>query len=297
MDLLALLLLLATYLGFASSHVVSGLRRFSNNRARGSLLIASLLVPYLLATLPSIATDAYKFLAGLAGMAAYLFVPGLALLLRPRQNRSPDLLDLVAILALWFPVEFGWLPNATLTLGGTNLPLAMLTAICLGFLLFLVIRPLSGIGYTFKLSRYDAQWALLGLGGFALVGLPLSIAMGFIQLGFAPFDAWDWLLGLLAMYFFTALPEELLFRGIIQNLIECRFGRNWATLAVGAVIFGLSHINNSTAFHSPPNWPYVFMATLAGLAYGWVWRKSGKITASALTHTLVNFIWGIVFQS
>jgi hypothetical protein len=40
------------------------------------------------------------------------------------------------------------------------------------------------------------------------------------------------------------------------------------TLAGAAVIFGLSHINNSTAHHSPPNWPYVIMATFAVLAYG-----------------------------
>jgi membrane protease YdiL (CAAX protease family) len=39
---------------------------------------------------------------------------------------------------------------------------------------------------------------------------------------------------------------------------------------------------------------YAMMATLAGLAYGWTWRKTGKVTGSAVVHTTVNFIWGIL---
>jgi membrane protease YdiL (CAAX protease family) len=39
------------------------------------------------------------------------------------------------------------------------------------------------------------------------------------------------------------------------------------------------------------------MATMAGLAYGWAWRKGGKITAAALTHTWLNFTWAILFGS
>ena len=153
------------------------------------------------------------------------------------------------------------------------------------------------MNYTFKLTRADVGNALIALGAFALVGMPLGVVMGFIKLGFAPFDAGGWLARLLAIYFLNALPEELLFRGLIQNLIEQRFGRDLRTLLAAAILFGLSHLNNTTAFHHPPNWPYVIMATLAGLAYGWAWRRSGKITGSAITHTLVNFIWGVVFAA
>jgi membrane protease YdiL (CAAX protease family) len=41
---------------------------------------------------------------------------------------------------------------------------------------------------------------------------------------------------------------------------------------------------------------YVVMATLAGLAYGWVWMRTRKVTASAITHMLVNLIWVTVFH-
>jgi membrane protease YdiL (CAAX protease family) len=66
-------------------------------------------------------------------------------------------------------------------------------------------------------------------------------------------------------------------------------------LPLAAFIFGLAHLNNSTPGFAEPNWAYVLMATFAGLAYGWVWRRTKRVTVSALTHMLVNLMWSIVF--
>ncbi|MEE9605147.1 MAG: CPBP family intramembrane glutamic endopeptidase [Candidatus Scalindua sp.] len=91
-----------------------------------------------------------------------------------------------------------------------------------------------------------------------------------------------------------ALIEEVLFRGIIQNLLTKRLWNERLALLIASVIFGLSHLNNAKAGFSAPNWAYALMATLAGLAYGWVWARTRKVTASAVTHMLVNLIWGVV---
>lgn len=298
MSQIAVLLLVAAFFALSSSRVVGTLRKFYDNRLHGGLLIALLIIPYMLAALPAARADPVAFASGLARMLAYLFTPGLAMLFRPADHKPLGALDILAILALWFPVELGWLPDADAHLvAGVSLPVPLLTAVVLGFLLFQVIRPVERLGYTYRLGLGDVKYALIGLVAFAVVGMPLGVAMGFIRFGLAPFDAGEWLGRLLAIYFLNALPEELLFRGLIQNLIEQRFGRGWGTLVAAAVIFGVSHINNTTAFHRPPNWPYIVMATLAGLAYGWAWRKSEKITASAITHTLVNFTWAVVFRS
>lgn len=298
---IALFLLVLFYFALASRWFVQALQSFNDNRPHGGMLIAMLIVPYVLVTLPGGGSNPSDFLNGLACMAGYLFLPGLALLFRPKRNKPLDLFDLIAILAVWLPIEFDSLPEADVRLAGINLPIPMLTTICLGFLLFQVIRPLERFGYTYRLRFRDVGFALLGLVGFALVGLPLGIGMGFIRPGVVTFDALDWLLSFLAIYFLNALPEELLFRGVIQNLLEQRLaplpnGRNLG-FVIAAIVFGLAHINNTTAFHHPPNWPYVIMATLAGLAYGYAWRKSEKITASAITHTGVNFIWGVIFRA
>ncbi len=305
LPVIAVILLLVAYLALASSRVVEALRRFHDNRFHGGLLVVMLLIPTILAGLPTAAENPQSFLIGLLAMAAYLAIPTLALLLKPNGERPLDVYDMVAILGLWVPLEpslflpgldVALLPEVNVRLAeGFSLSIPELTAIPFGLLLFLVIRPTQGIGYTFRLRLRDLGYALIGLAGFMVVGLPFGVGTGFIRLNFAGFDPLTWLTWFLGIYFFNALPEELLFRGVIQNLIEQRFGRTWLTLGVAALIFGLSHANNETAYHLPPNWSYVVMATFAGVAYGWTWQKSGKITGSAITHTLVNFVWRVLF--
>lgn len=295
MSWIAFALIFALFFAFASPSFVAALRRFTVNRLRGGLLAAALLIPYLLVALPQAQDNAGEFLGGLARMAAYLAVPTIAMLFRRAERKPFDLFDITAILALWFPIEFDWLPDAPLRLAGISLPLAKLLAVDLAFLLFLVIRPLEGLGYSFRLRGADFTTVSLALTAYSVIGLPLGLLARFLIFGLAPFRPLEWLLGLVFGYLLVALPEELLFRGIIQNMLQQRWGKTWATLLAAAVIFGLAHLNNATTNYPEPNWMYAVMATLAGLAYGWTWRRTGKITASAATHALVNFVWGIVF--
>ena len=83
-----------------------------------------------------------------------------------------------------------------------------------------------------------------------------------------PFQPAPWFVTALAICFFTAVPEELLFRGVLQNLLEkrwpaARFARV-GSLPVAAVVFGAAHLINAPA----SNWRYMLLATLAGIAYG-----------------------------
>src|SRR5260370_17459371 len=68
--------------------------------------------------------------------------------------------------------------------------------------------------------------------------------------------------GLLLTSLLIAIPEELFFRAILQNLLETRLARTWA-LVVGALLFGLSHFNHGVSF----NWRYLVLATIAGIFY------------------------------
>lgn len=98
------------------------------------------------------------------------------------------------------------------------------------------------------------------------------------------------LLRWVAIFFFTAVPEELYFRAWLQNLLERRVGRHPALL-IASILFGLSHFNKrSTHF----NWPYVLLATIAGIFYGRGWREHRRVPASTITHTSVDW-WGLWF--
>ena len=294
MNWVIVLLLFVPFFALASTRVVAALRRFYDNRLHGGLLAALLLVPYLLSALPEAQRHPADFGSGLIRMLAYIGVPTLLMLFRPPDRRPLDWMDVAAILALWFPIEFDWLPDISAQVAGLSLPVAKLIGVDLAFLLFRVIRPIEGLGYSYRFSRQDLGRALQGLAAFAIVGLPLGFAIRFISLQLAPVDPARWALSLLGIYFLIGIPEELLFRGIIQNLIEHRWGRRWWTLALAAVVFGAAHLDNATLGYPVPNLAYMLMAGLAGLAYGWVWQRTGKINAAALTHALVDWIWGVV---
>jgi membrane protease YdiL (CAAX protease family) len=85
----------------------------------------------------------------------------------------------------------------------------------------------------------------------------------------------------------TALPEEILFRSLIQNLLMQRFGPGARTLVAASLIFGCAHLDNGP--QPLPNWRYMILATLAGLAYGRVFQKSSTVVSSAALHMLVDW--------
>lgn len=214
--------------------------------------------------------------------AAYLMLPAVILGLPYGAPPSPVRV-LAAAVALWLPIEFNVLPSLPLPPGGfRGAPLA---ALACGLFLCLVACPVDGIGYTFRLRRREFAIALLATGVYAFAGLPIGLATGFLE--WQPrIDVVSVLVVPLAIYLVTAVPEEFLFRGLIQNALARSIGR--AALPVASVIFGLAHL---------PDPRYVLLATLAGLAYGWVYARTGRITASAVTHALVDWIWVLLLRS
>ena len=85
----------------------------------------------------------------------------------------------------------------------------------------------------------------------------------------------------------TALPEEILFRSLIQNLILLRFGASWRTLLAASLIFGCAHLDNGP--QPLPNWRYMILATIAGVAYGKVFQKASTVLSSAALHAMVDW--------
>jgi membrane protease YdiL (CAAX protease family) len=154
---------------------------------------------------------------------------------------------------------------------------------------FLAIRRLEGVGFYLRLRLTD-----LRIGGRELVFYtPIAIALGLL-LGFLHLHAYiptvpHVVLGWVFTFFFIAVPEELFFRGWMQNLLERRLGQRWALLTT-AVLFGLSHFNKR-AVHF--NWRYVVLAALAGIFYGRAWRQERRVGASAITHASVDTLWSL----
>jgi membrane protease YdiL (CAAX protease family) len=127
-------------------------------------------------------------------------------------------------------------------------PKSQLTLIPLYVLLVLVVAYFSGLNIDIKLPAQFISFALTNL-------------------------------------LFSVIAEEALFRGLIQNgmsnlLKEKTQYAAYIGIIFTSVIFGLVHLGGG--------WHFVVLATFAGLLYGWVYHKSGKLSLAILTHWGVN---------
>ena len=154
---------------------------------------------------------------------------------------------------------------------------------------FVLIRRLDGTGFDLRLRLKDLAIGLREVAFYTPIALALGLSLGFLHAhsewhGF-PLAAAAWVF----TFFFIAVPEELFFRGWLQNLLEKRIGRYGALFST-ACLFGLAHFNKrATGF----NWRYVLLAAIAGVFYGRAWRRDHRVGASAVTHATVDTIWSL----
>jgi membrane protease YdiL (CAAX protease family) len=158
---------------------------------------------------------------------------------------------------------------------------------------FMGVRKLEGVGFDLRLRLRDLGIGLRELCFYAPIALVLGLSLGFLHVHITGRDAWPGIAPIAGAwvftFFFIAVPEELFFRGWLQNLLERRLARTPALL-VTAVLFGLSHFNKRAVFF---NWRYVLLAAVAGIFYGRAWRQERRVGASAITHASVDTIWSL----
>jgi membrane protease YdiL (CAAX protease family) len=251
------------------------------------LLPALFAIPYLLVCGP-------LHCLRLSWLLLYLILPvavtallALAAKLDPQQRGH--WLDFLVLFTLGLAVDLRWFEAAwPHSLVAVN-KVILLDA---GLYGFHAIRQLSGVGFDLRWQKSDWKIGMREFVVYTPIAILLGLAIGFLH--------WHghvdrpWLLP--AMWLFTylliALPEEIFFRGWMQNLFERRMGRT-ASLIVTAILFGLSHFNKR-AVHF--NWRYVLLASIAGIFYGRAWRAERRIAASSVTHACVDTVWGALLR-
>ncbi len=163
--------------------------------------------------------------------------------------------------------------------------MARLFAVSLAAIALLSVRPLAGVGYEWRISWRDWTAGFKQLALFSAIGIPLGFLLKFIAWHPRQIGA-DICFSFIGIFLLIAVPEELFFRGMLQNLLENSVANRYAARAAASVIFGLSHIH-----HGFPNWRYVIMATVAGWFYGTTWHDRRSIVAAAITHASVDTLW------
>jgi uncharacterized protein len=282
---------------FAARGVPEFLSGKFGNRAP-YLLSGAVLIAYLIY---AVGTNSFAF-TRLAAVLGFVLIP-LALAASAKGQAAGCVQDYLIIASIWVAVKFSsshwvtsispshWLwpyPNERLAYVFT-----ILLAVNVALISFVLVRKLNGIGYSIGWGRRWSFYVLASFIVFGAIAIPLGSGIHFIQ--FAPrWYEWKSLLFVaIAILCFTAWPEELLFRGLLQNVLSRSGKSELAAWWTASVLFGFSHITN----FGFPNWRYVILASIAGLFYGWTWRKSGSIFASAIVHALVDATWHFFFRT
>src|ERR1700734_1673813 len=187
---------------------------------------------------------------------AYTLLP-VAVAYLGRNTPPPTWTDFAIIALLWFPLEFSvghqFIPKpaqSTLHLAAYGV------SILLGLSIFLWYRRLGGMKINLPRSGRDFINLLLGFAACAPILIALGRAIGFLPPFHLPPQPSPSRIGsqFLIILAATALPEELLFRGLIQNCIAQKFGASTMTLLVSAFKIGRAHLDNGPG--PLPNWRY-----------------------------------------
>ncbi len=275
-----LFVMLACVLAFLAPAVQRGLQSALKNRP--GLVFAA---PVLLTAFFAAASAMVGAFSATLTLLVLLYASAPTLLLFAQSARG----DFLAILLLWLPIEFG--------AGGSLIPRAQQgflhsvaygIAILLGLTLFLGLRRIDGMKYNLPRDWRDFWLPLAGFAMVAPVLIAVGIAIGFIPPPHLPTQSAGKMAAAVGIIFAgTALPEEILFRALIQDLMMQRFGKGARTLFWASFIFGCAHLDNGP--QSIPNWRYMIVATIAGIAYGRVFQKSRSVVSSAILHMMVDW--------
>ena len=148
--------------------------------------------------------------------------------------------------------------------------------------------------YAPQLTRRDeGAWPAAGFAWrfvvMIAVVMALSLAVGSVR--WEPKQPSWWPLWLWSMVFFTALPEEVVFRGLLQAwLTEWLAGTRrgpWLAIVISGAMFGLAHVSGGLS--------YVVLATAAGIGYGWIFAGTRSIAAAIAAHAGLNTVHFFLF--
>ncbi|MDD9952417.1 MAG: CPBP family intramembrane metalloprotease [Zetaproteobacteria bacterium] len=159
-------------------------------------------------------------------------------------------------------------------------------------------KPLFALFYLIafgpQLTRRASAHHTLVAAGKALLCLLLCVIPLGMHLDYLQWDPkfpsmfWIWAANNLLV---VCIAEEVFFRGFLQKNLAIQFNRficgEWMAILVSAAAFGLAHFAGG--------WPYVGLATLAGVCYGFAFQQTRSLEAPLLCHFGLNLVHFLYF--
>ena len=197
--------------------------------------------------------------------------------------------DFLPWMVLWIPFDLRWymgmLPSGSDSYAWFSVALSVVAII--GW------NGYRGaeIGYNLVPKLKDLRIVVLSMILIMVLVVPPGLLTGFLTFSIPKsFNVSKLIFSFIGLFLTVALPEELFFRGILLGGLEKMFSKKWIPLIISSLAFGLMHWNNANSLSTQIT--YISLAAIAGVGYGWAYRKSGtNIIAAILVHTLVDWTW------
>lgn len=170
--------------------------------------------------------------------------------------------------------------------------LGRLMWIRMGIVVVLSLRHMDGIGFSFIPGGREWRIGVRNYLLFLPLGMVFAFAVGFLRP--EPVAVTWKTLGLACLTFIITLwvlaaAEEFFFRGLLQQLLTRKFGKQTLGIVIASAVFGAAHLG----FRGFPNWKFALLAASAGLFYGRAYAQAGSVRAAMVTHALVVTTWRV----
>jgi membrane protease YdiL (CAAX protease family) len=139
----------------------------------------------------------------------------------------------------------------------------------------IVLVLAATLGSTLALTALFPELASVGAAGAA----PSPTVTAGAASGFAVNLLLGWFFG----FAIAAFQEETLFRGLLQSLLQERYGRIVAIVGQAA-IFALAHLG----YYPVSVWPLLLVVFLVGLVTGWLVDRRGTLLPAGIAHGFIG---------
>ncbi|GKV68884.1 hypothetical protein NCCP2716_13820 [Sporosarcina sp. NCCP-2716] len=152
---------------------------------------------------------------------------------------------------------------------------------------FLMFDQLLSFARPMHLFLWTAAGSLLMIG----YGVLLTVMLSSNHIDDANKAYQDGSVASIAVFMLAAsLFEELLFRGLLQNLLSLWTGNAWSAILLTTVVFVCFHVQY---FRKP-----VMLVTISlpSVVFGWLYVKTGNLLVPTVVHFTMNFVMTMLFK-
>jgi membrane protease YdiL (CAAX protease family) len=118
---------------------------------------------------------------------------------------------------------------------------------------------------------------------FTVCGVIFLFLVEELEIG-SPMLNWWTNIKFLLLFIPLSVIQEIIFRGVLMNMLRRVFSNMWFVIILNAGVFALMHIIYLKAFFTLP------LTFIAGVGFAWMYYKYPNLVLISISHTILNFV-------